>query len=107
MPLHTDVCLHGIETSQHVAAEITLLPAGRCDKSSLVENLATGILRPIEIQRHSRIYVRTGREGDARSRGNGANNVNGGADLAKTKPSSDQPPKMARTALRDPREGRS
>jgi hypothetical protein len=38
-PLHSNIRLRGVEAAQHVAAEITLLPGGRCRKGSFIENL--------------------------------------------------------------------
>src|SRR5215472_3903580 len=58
-PLHSNISLRSCETSQHVAAEITLLP-GRCwCKGRFIENFAAGILRSVELQRHSGLNVRT------------------------------------------------
>src|SRR5215470_18907295 len=63
--LQADVRLCGAETAEHIAAEISLLPCRRSRKSRGVENLAAGILRAKEIERHSRVYVGAGREGGA------------------------------------------
>src|SRR5690242_17466134 len=48
LPLQGHVGLHGSESAQDIAPEITLLPNGRCGERCFVENLAAGILRAIE-----------------------------------------------------------
>src|SRR6185503_8430654 len=77
LSLQSDIRLRRCETSQHIATEITLLPGWCCTKGRAIENLAAGILSTMEFKRHSRAYVRAGREGCARGDESRANNVNG------------------------------
>src|SRR5262249_42762825 len=45
-PLHPDIRLRRVEPAQHIAAEVALLPRGRCRKSRFVQNLAPRISTP-------------------------------------------------------------
>ena len=65
LPLNCNIGLPSSETAQHIAREIALLTAGRWGKRCGIENLAARISRPIENERHSRVYVRAQEEFDA------------------------------------------
>src|SRR5215813_464428 len=63
--LKTNVCQRGAKTAQDIATKIALLANRGRGESRLVENFPAGILRAKELERHSRVYVRAGREGGA------------------------------------------
>ena len=95
MPLKRDIGLPGSETPQHIASEIALLPGGRCGKSRRIESLAARILRAIEHKRHSGHHVRARIQRNAVRKTIPPTTSTGGADLAKMKLSTDQPPQRA------------
>src|SRR5262245_54695888 len=76
-PLHSHVRLIRAEASQHVAPEIPLLPRGRSRECRSVENLASGILVPEELERHAGVEVGTVTDGGARAKGNGTEDADG------------------------------
>src|SRR6266567_924195 len=77
LPLQRKIRLRSSETPQHITPEITLLPNGRCSKRSFVQNLAARILRPVELERHSRVDVRAEKERGGRKKRNSSNKVIG------------------------------
>jgi len=77
LTLQGKIRLRSSETPQHVASEIALLATGRRSKSYLIENLAAGILRPIEHKRHSWRYIRAVLEDGARSKRKCTNDIIG------------------------------
>jgi len=83
-PLHPDIRLRSVEAAQHVAAEITLLPCGCRRKRRLIEDLAAGISRAVKFGR--------GASPIPSPRNCASTTLTGGADLARMKLSTDQPP---------------
>src|SRR5262245_60271128 len=63
--LQTDVRLDRPKSPQNVAAEITLQSTGRCGERSGVEDLAAGVLRALDLERHARIHIRAKYEGNS------------------------------------------
>ena len=57
LALQGHIGLPGSETAQHIASEIALLSSGRRSERCFIENLAAGILRSMEHERHPRRYV--------------------------------------------------
>ena len=57
LPLDGNIGLPSSETAQHIAPEIALLTGRGWSKRHWIECLASGILRPIEHERHSWVYV--------------------------------------------------
>ena len=107
LPLQPDIGLRCGETPQHIAPEITLLPGGCHRKCRAIEDFATGILRTLEIKRHSRAYVRAWREPGTHNRESCTNNVNGRGRSGQNETVQRPVAQYALTILCDPGEGRS
>jgi len=107
LALQPNIRLRSSETPQHIAPKIALLSLRRFAKSRTVKNFAARILRAIELERHSGVYVRARIQYVPAAKKIAPVRLSGGADLAKTKASSDQPPSAAWATLFDCGEGRS
>src|SRR5689334_32931 len=85
LSLQRNISLPGAETPQHVASKVALLPCGCLRESCSIQNLATRKLRAKKFKRHSRGYVRTGRELSARRKESATDNVDRSSSSGKNK----------------------